>query len=127
MRRDAVTLAVAAGTVAVALNAGSYGVGARTAIGVVVVAALISSVLLGGFALTRSGALAAGLLGSLAVLAMLSATWAADPETAFAEGTRVGLYAGVFVLAAGVLRSGDVTAVADGLAIGIASAPRSRG
>jgi O-antigen ligase len=119
MRRDAVTLAVAAGTVAVVLDAGSYGVGARTAIGAVVVAALISSVLLGGFALTRPGALAAGLLGSLAVLAMLSATWAADPEMAFADGTRVALYAGVFVLAAGVLRSEDVSAVADGLAIGI--------
>jgi hypothetical protein len=121
MRRDAVTLAVAAGTVAVALNGGSYGVGARTALGAVVVAGLIASVLLGGFALTRPGAVAVGLLGSLAALAMLSATWAADSELAFAEGTRLALYAGVFVLAAGVLRSGDVTAVADGLAIGIAA------
>ncbi len=121
MRGNAVTLAAAAGLVAVALNGGGHGLGARAALTAIVVAGLLASVLLGAFALTRAGALAGALLGALAALAMLSAVWAADPEAALAEGTRLALYAGVFVVVAGVLRIGDVAALADGLAAGIAA------
>ncbi len=119
MRRHAVTIVVAASLVAVALHGGGFSIGARAALHAVVAAAILAALASGRYALSRTAAAASLAICALALVAVLSATWADDPETAFAEGARWALYAGLVLLAAGTLRRADGRAVADGLAIGI--------
>ena len=119
LRRHAVTIVVAASLVAVALHGGGFSIGARAALHAVVAAAILAALASGRYALSRTAAAASLAICALALVAVLSATWADDPETAFAEGARWALYAGLVLLAAGTLRRADGRAVADGLAIGI--------
>jgi O-antigen ligase len=115
---------VAAALLLLALDGGGYGVASRHMLGVAVWWAIIVFVGLGlgpRDRLPGAALVVGGLLAAYALFTGASALWAVSSERVLVEFDRAALYLGVFLLAVIAVPRGKVRAVADGVAIGIAS------
>ena len=116
-------VAVAAIVFWLAFDGGTYSLESRGSLSIAVWWAVIVAVGLGFLPLVRpplEALFAGGLLAGLALLTLVSMTWAASPERAFTEFNRVALYLGVLVLVVAATSRGNVGAVTDGIAMGLA-------
>lgn len=120
--------AIVAGTAAavfwVAYDGGSWSVAARTTLAVACLWAVLSATAAGVWPAGRvaASALAAlALLTGFGLLSLASLLWSPDAEGAYTEFARVVLYAGVLAAAATGVSRRRATAVANGLALGIAA------
>jgi hypothetical protein len=124
LRGHAVTLALAAGVFAIALDGGTYGVTSRDSLAIGTWWTIALAVGLAIWPLARPGRAAvavAGCLAGLAVLAGLSLAWSNSAERAFAESNRIALYLGVFIVVVAAARRGSARSWIDGLGLGIAA------
>ena len=122
-RGIALTLAVAAGALALALDDGASQVTNRSVAAIIGLWAVLLAVAFSVWPRARipRAALACAVpFGAFVVFTGLSALWAPSPERAFLEFERVGLYAVVLAVAVLATRPGDGRRWADGLALAIA-------
>jgi O-antigen ligase len=118
----ALTLAVAGLTFLLGFNDGTYQLTDRSAVAIAAWWAIAIGIALAVWPRSRpplAALVAAGALAAFAVLTLLSVSWAASDEKAFAEFTRVLLYLGVLVLVALAVTRRTSASVADGIAAGI--------
>jgi hypothetical protein len=123
VREGLAVAAIAAAYVAIALVDGGYGEQTRAAMTFVVWWLFILVAigrLRGSSGLSRTGLVAAGALGALAVFTLLSASWATDDGTVFNEAVRPAGYLGLFMLVVVVAQPGARLWLA-GLAVGLAA------
>lgn len=118
----ALTLAVAGLTFLLGFNDGTYQLTDRSAVAIAVWWAIGLGVAMKTWPRTRpplAAVVAGAALAAFAVLTLLSVSWAASDEKAFAEFTRVLMYLGVLVLVALAVTRRTAASVADGIAAGI--------
>jgi len=118
----ALTLAVAGLTFLLGFNDGTYQLTDRSAVAIAAWWAIGLGIALKAWPRTRpplAAIVAAGALTAFAVLTLLSVSWAASDQKAFAEFTRVLMYLGVLVLVAFAVTRRTAASVADGIAAGI--------
>lgn len=122
MRGLPIAAAVAAGYVALATLDGGFEPIVFSAVAILLWAAVASAAAFGLWphgGLGRPALATAAALVALTLLVFASMSWATDAGRAFAEGARAAGYAGLFVLAAIVARSGGGRAILAGLAAGL--------
>lgn len=118
------TLLVAVVVFLVAYDNGSFGEPARDTLAIVLWWALIVGVGAGIWPLVRptNNAFTTGaLLAAFGLVTLFSTIWAANPEGAYAEFTRVALYLAVFAIAVVTGRRRNAGQWSNGLAVGIAA------
>ena len=116
------TVAVALGTVAVAIPSGSYSIQARAVIAVLVWWVVVGGVvlrLLPRAAIPREAVVALASLTALATFTVVSIAWASDNGGAYEEGVRAVGYAGLFALVVLASPGGSGRSWLTGLAIGL--------
>ena len=109
---------------ALALNGGTYGLSSRNSLAIAIWWAIGLGALLGlrpAARVPRAALAATALLGALALLSVVSITWADAAENALSESGRILLYLGVFVVAVVATSRGSAGRIVDGLAVGIAA------
>jgi O-antigen ligase len=118
----ALTLAIAGLTFLLGFNDGTYQLTDRSVVAIAAWWAIGLGIALQVWPRARpplAAIVAAGALAAFAVLALLSVSWAASDEKAFAEFTRVLMYLGVLVLVALAVTRRTAASLADGIAAGI--------
>ena len=119
--KHALTLAVAAASVAIALADGGYypsGFGTFSLVCWAIVIVGLAAGFLPRAELPRAAIIAGSALAALAALTALSMAWTTDQGAAFDDAIRVLGYTGLFLLVVIASRSGDAPAWLRGLAIG---------
>lgn len=117
-----IAAAVAGGYVALATLDGGFEPIVFSAVAILLWAAVAAAAVFGLWpagGLGRPALAVAAVLVAFALWAFASMSWAADDGRAFAEGVRASGYAGLFVLAALLARSGGARAMLAGLAAGL--------
>ncbi|MFL5870440.1 MAG: O-antigen ligase family protein [Solirubrobacterales bacterium] len=117
-----ITIAVAAGTIAISIFDGGFGTEAYSIAAIVVWAVAIVGLVIGVFPrapIPRPAIVAGACLAGLGLLTALSIIWASDDGRAYAQVPRVGGYLGLFVLVVLASRDGEGRAWLRGLAIGL--------
>ena len=116
--------ALAAGVFWLAYDHGSYSLTSRDSVAVLVLWVLVLGSAAGFWPaarIPRSALVAGGLLAAFALWTGLSALWAASPEKAFNEFTRVVLFLGIFALAVVAAPRASSRTWLAGLALGLTS------
>lgn len=122
LRRDWLTVAVAAGVFWLALRGGGYALTVRNPVAIAIFVLIAGAVLVGAWPRARvpSAALVVGgLLAAFALVNGLSGLWTDSAEKAFIEMDRAALYLGVFCVVVLAARPGGARQWANGLAAGI--------
>jgi tetratricopeptide (TPR) repeat protein len=117
-----ITIAVAAGTIAISIFDGGFGTEAYSIAAIVVWAVVIVGLVIGVLPrapIPRPALIAGACLAGLALFTALSILWASDEGHAYAQVPRVGGYVGLFVLVLLASRDGEGRAWLRGLAIGL--------
>ena len=113
---------VAVGVFWIAFDGGSYAVGSRNAVAIVVWWGLFLAIALSLWPLSRlplGAAVTGGFLAAFAALTVLSLAWAESAEDAFDDFNRVGLYLGVYLLAALAATRANARGWAAGVAVAL--------
>jgi hypothetical protein len=118
-----VRLVVAAVTLLLAADGGTYGLTSRHSLAIAVWWTILIGVALGLFPrarLTTASTVVGALLALFALWTAASVMWAPSAERAFLEFDRAALFVGIFALVGLASTREDVAAWCDGLAIGLA-------